>query len=835
MTEHMEELPDKNSMPRNVEDEIQSLNIKLSLVESLLVEGDFQQALAEIRDLENQRVIDPLSVEEGEFCYFGALALDKLGKLNEALDKAKKAYHILRNTENNRRLAQVQHILGIIYAHLGNLKEAEIQFNDTASTYRRINDQKGIVETYNELARIYFIRSKFDRAVEYITDALDYCQKTNDRKMVARLYGNLGTIRMLQDQWQEAEKNLNLSLQINEELQDQHNVCNSLLSLGNINSLLRKFQKADRYLQRAFQLISDNNYLRELAIYHEYRGNLKLALGNLPESERHLREAIRIGEQIAPQSAIISQAYRLLAELQTEKGEPSEALQSCQRSLQVSKDIGERLEEAVAYRILSRLYSLNDHPQKVRENFALSTQMLEEIGAKFELVKTYWEMGKCSRFNFWEKTRFLGKAEELASQLDSPYYLACVKVTLGELFLQNDENEEALVYLQGAKPFFVQLEEKTNLEVISDLEKKILSHKPAESSVNGNATSSAKSSDSPGVSFSCFITQDKNTQDLLENVKQAKDHDIALLLEGETGTGKDLLAQVIHNTSNRAGNRFVAVSCSAITETLFESELFGHKKGSFTGAVADKNGLLDEAAGGTLYLDEIGEVPLPIQVKLLRAIEEKEFVRIGEVKPRKVDFRVIAATNKDLDEMVNEGKFRSDLFFRLSGIRIKLPPLREKKEDIPLLMEHFLAKHAVSGMDLNAGANGCQPLCLSHLDPKVVDLFVNYDWPGNARELENEVKRLIIVYTGEGDISFERISRYFEKLNHSRSCPPRPFTRVVEEIEKEMIEKALAKCNWVKTKAARLLNMDEALLRYKIKRYNILPGEGRNNNIDSFP
>jgi DNA-binding NtrC family response regulator/Flp pilus assembly protein TadD len=827
----MEELPDRCSMNRNPEGNIQNKDMKLNLVESLLQAGDFQQALAEIRDLENQKVVDRFSVEEGELSYFGALALDKLGRLNEALSQAKKAYDILRNTEKNKRLAQIQYILGLIYAHRGMLKEAEIQFTDAASTYRRIKDQKGVVDMYNELARICFIRSRFDQAAEYITDALEYCQKTNDQKMIARLHGNLGTIQMLQDRWEEAEKNLNKSLEINETLQDAHNVCKSLLALGNINCLLRKFQKADRHLQRAFQLISENNYARELAIYHEYRGSLKFALGNCPEAERHLREAIKIGEQIAPQGAIISQAYRLLAELQAEKGELPEALQSCETALQASKEIGERLEEAVGYRILGRLYSLNDHPQKVKECFSTAAQMLEEIGAKFELAKTYWEMGKCLKFSFWERTKFLGKAEDLAGQLDTPFYLASIKVTLSQLFLQNGENEEAWGYLQEAKPGLEELNEKTGIEVIADLEKKILSQKPEGPAVIPNGNSAIPEVNGSDRCFAHFITRDQVTLDILENAKQAKDHDIAILLEGETGTGKDLLAQIIHHTSNRKNNRFVVVSCSAIPEALFESELFGHKKGAFTGAVADKNGFLDEAAGGTLYLDEIGEVPLLIQVKLLRAIEEKEFVRIGEVKPRKVDFRVIAATNKDLNEMVQADRFRSDLFYRLSAIRIKLPPLREKREDIPSLMEHFLKKHSVSGTNLVSDENNHRPLILSELDPRIVDLFVNYDWPGNARELENEVKRLIIVHRCEGEISFDRMHRYFEKLNHFKPCPSRPFTHTIDQLEKEMIEKALAKCGGVKTKAARLLNMDEALLRYKIKRYSIIPGEGRNNHI----
>jgi DNA-binding NtrC family response regulator/tetratricopeptide (TPR) repeat protein len=834
MTDHMEEPPDKNSMPHKVaEKNIKNIDAKLKLVESLLEEGDFQKAFTEIRDLENQKVIDHLSVEEGELYYFDAVTMDKQGKPDEALYQAQKAYDILRDTGKNMRVAQVQHTMGIIYVHLGKLKEAEIQFTDAVSTYRRINDRKGIAKTYNELAQICFIRSKFDQAAEYIIDALDYCQNTIDQQIVARLHGNLGTIQMLKDQWGEAERNLSKSLQINETLQDDHNICKSLLSLGNISCLSRKFQMAEKYLQRAFQLISEKDYIRERAIYHEYQGSLKFALGNHPEAERNFREAIKIGEEIAPQGAIISQAYRLLAELQAEKGELSEAIQSCERSLQASKDIGEKLEEAAGYRILGKVYSLNDHPQRVKECFDTATQMLEEIKARFEMVKTYWEMGKCSRYNFWERTKFLGRAEDLASQLDSPYYLACVKVTLGELFWQNGEGEEALSYLQGARPHFEQLNEKAKLEVISDLEKKILTHKSAEASVVLNDTSTIKDSGTSDWCFTQFVTQDQVTLELLENVKQAKDHDIAILLEGETGTGKDLLAQIIHYTSNRKNNRFVVVSCSAIPEALLESELFGHKKGAFTGAVADKNGLIDEAARGTLYLDEIGEVPLPIQVKLLRAIEEKEFVRIGEVKPRKVDFRVIAATNKDLNEMIQVGKFRSDLFYRLSGIKIKLPSLRDKKEDIPILMERFLKRHSALGTNLASGTNNHQPLSLSDLDLRIVDLFVGYEWPGNARELENEVKRLIIAYTGEGDISFERISRYFEKLNYARTCPPTSFIKKIDQMEKEMIEKALAQCNGIKTRAARLLNLDEALLRYKIKRYNILPVDGRNNNLES--
>ncbi len=810
----------RENMPNHQEGNIQSLSGKLQLVESLLQEGNFRQALAEIRDLENQKVINHFSDEEGELFYFSAFALVKLGQLNEALAKARKAYDILRNSEKNRRLAQVQHIIGIALAHLGELKEAEIHFTDSASTYRRINDQKGVADIYNELARICFIQSKFPQAVEYITDALDYYRKTDDQVMIAGLHGNLGTIQMMKDQWQEAEGNLTLSLQANQRLNDDHNVCKSLLSLGNLSCLLRKLPQAETYLKNALQLITRNNYIHEMAIYHEYQGSLEFALGNHDQAWHHYQEAIRIGEQISPQSAIISQTYRLLAELQAEKGEHQDAIQSCEKSLLVSREIGEKLEEALVYRILGRLYSQNGHPDLVKDNFASATQMLEEMGMRAELAKTYWEMGKSPNSGFWERMKSLGRAEDLASQLDSPYFLACIDISFAQLFLENNQPSEASDYLRKAKSIFEQTNEKTNLEAVSELETKIEVSQQTDQTAEVTNAPRTKGSNSD-FSFDSIITQDQTTLEMLNSVRQIKDLDITVLLEGETGTGKDLLAKVIHHTSNRKDKRFVVVTCSAIPETLFESELFGHKKGAFTGAIADKSGLLDEAAGGTLYLDEIGDVPLPIQVKLLRAIEEKEIVRIGEVKPKKVDFRVIAATNKNLDELVKEGKFRSDLFYRLNAIRIKLPPLRNKREDIPLLVEHVLRKYCQSGMNNTSGINPNQYKTIPDLDPRIMELFVNYEWPGNVRELDNEVKRLLIAANGDGEICFERVCRALEKFYNGKSDSATPYIEQIDLMEKEMIEKALAKSNWVKTRAARLLNINEALLRYKIKKWNI--------------
>jgi DNA-binding NtrC family response regulator len=801
---------DKKKMLRNSKTHISSLNAKLGLVESLLAQGDYKQALAEIRDLEIVRPAGDSSAEAGELAYLGACALRKLGKLKEALGKAKKAYEILRKTEKHARLAQIQHVMGIILSQLGEFKQAEIQLTDTASIYRRINDETGLADVYNDLARIAFFRSDYDRATEYVNDALDFCRRTEDRKLAARLYGNLGTIMMLQDRWAEAEESLLSSLEANQALGVAINACRSLLSLGSLSIAARRLEKAREYLAKALDLITENSFLHELGIYHEYAGSLELAQGDSKGARDHFCEAVKIGEQTGPKSTIISQAYRLLAELQAEEGGYQEALASCEKSLQVSKDIGERIEEAVVYRILGRIYSQEGRQAgEVREYFERGAQMMEEMGVKYELVKTYLDMSRCDAFDFREKMKFLGKAEDLASQLDPPYHLAKVHLGFAELYARSEEPAAARDFLSKARGVFEQLEESDDLKALSALEMKVKQAPPAAGRISCKEASE-------GLSFDHIVTQDRTLLDILESVQQVKDLDVTILLEGDTGTGKDLLAKVIHCQSNRKDKRFVVANCAAFPETLLESELFGHKKGAFTGAVADKKGLLHEADGGTLYLDEIAEVPLPTQVKLLRAIEEKEIMRIGELKPGKVDFRVIAATNRDLDRMVQEGRFRSDLFYRLDVMRFKLPPLRKRPQDIPLLLEHFLRKHAFNGSGQTSDP-------IPKVDPGIIKLFMGFHWPGNIRELENEVKKLLIASRGEKIIRLDHLDNNLEKFKNGENGSSNGSSLPEEQAqyEKERIERALGETNGVKTKAARLLGIDEARLRYKIKKHGI--------------
>jgi two-component system response regulator AtoC len=303
-------------------------------------------------------------------------------------------------------------------------------------------------------------------------------------------------------------------------------------------------------------------------------------------------------------------------------------------------------------------------------------------------------------------------------------------------------------------------------------------------------------------------------QEVFKAVGRVARSDATVLVTGETGTGKELVATTIHRNSSYAHGPLVKVNCAALPETLLESELFGHEKGAFTGAIAQRKGYFEMANRGTIFLDEVGEMTLSTQKKLLRVLQEREFERVGGSVPVKVDTRVITATNKVLAQEVREGNFREDLFYRLNVIVINLPPLRERREDIPLLVEHFLDKHR-----LNATSGP------SKISSGAMRMLIDHDWPGNVRELENSVERAIIMAQG-GVITEDHISFSSADYGHfidiaARVRDRRAMRDVVLEVERQMIEEALRQSSGDRFAAANMLGIELDELSEKLGNYGI--------------
>jgi len=305
-----------------------------------------------------------------------------------------------------------------------------------------------------------------------------------------------------------------------------------------------------------------------------------------------------------------------------------------------------------------------------------------------------------------------------------------------------------------------------------------------------------------------FVGEDPQIRNVLNTVKKVANSMASVLIRGESGVGKELIAKKIHELSDRNKRTFIKVSCAAIPETLLESELFGYEKGAFTGAYSTKRGLLELADGGTIFLDEIGDISLAIQAKLLRVLQEKEFLRVGGTRPVRVDIRIISATNKNLEEAIKERKFREDLFYRLNVITIYVPPLRERKSDIPLLVHHFIKKY-----------NKLMNRKFEDIEEGALNMLLNYDWPGNVRELENVIERAIVL--GEEPIIRREDILLTSEMREGQS-PPTSLKSSIQSIEKRAIEDALERAGFNISRAAEMLGIKRTTFYYKMKRYGIL-------------
>jgi DNA-binding NtrC family response regulator len=309
-------------------------------------------------------------------------------------------------------------------------------------------------------------------------------------------------------------------------------------------------------------------------------------------------------------------------------------------------------------------------------------------------------------------------------------------------------------------------------------------------------------------SFENIIAVSASMQAVFATLRTVAGSDATVLITGETGTGKELVARALHHNSARRDGPFVAVNCAAIPETLLESELFGHVKGAFTGAVQNKKGKFEIANGGTLFLDEVAELGGPLQAKLLRALQEREIEPLGSTAPRRIDVRVVAATNQDFRSAVNAGTFRSDLFYRLSVVPIALPPLRERSEDIPLLVSHFLRKHA-KGRDVG-------------VTPEALGLLRGHHWPGNVRELENVCERIVLFLAGDTVTAADVPADLRSKQRREPFRVELPEDGVsLDEVEKAVILQALERTRGNRSEAARFLQIPRHILLYRLQKFGL--------------
>src|SRR3989338_236301 len=445
------------------------------------------------------------------------------------------------------------------------------------------------------------------------------------------------------------------------------------------------------------------------------------------------------------------------------------------------------------------------------------SEFSKKITQKIRLVSSesltdQWDIGlTATAFPIYLSDEFMGTVLAVGYFEDSNIETqrTTLKKSLKEMGLSGEDTEEAIQSIKSIKSHEISYFS----ELVSLVAEEIVTLH-SEISVREDRISELNKELGIRYKYDAMIGKSKPMQELYTLLDKIKESERTVMVQGENGTGKELIARAIHYNSPRKDRVFVTQNCSAFNDNLLDSELFGHVKGSFTGATRDKKGLFEVANGGTFFLDEIGDMSQAMQVKILRVLQEGTFIPVGATEHRKVDVRVIAATNKDLKDMVERGEFREDLYYRINVINIYVPALRERKEDIPLLMDHFLDKTA---KEKNAKKKT--------VAKRAMEKLLDYNWPGNVRELENEIERLNVLSGSESKVTADmlsiRIKQFGEKGKIQGVRVQGKLKDSLEELEREMIKEGLRRSNWNKSKLAKELGISRAGLIMKVEKYGL--------------
>jgi len=725
-------------------------------LEDLIARRDFRAACKyfdSIRDI-CDKGSDP---ESGIILRLGAKAYGSSENLSKALTLIRTAIAVFsRIVGESDESAECYIVLGDILRDMGKFREAEKAFRDAESIFRRNDNLNKAGVALNRLAAIHFRKGEFNSSLKCLLEAVEYAKRENDSKKLAYLFGNIGRVYTLMGKLNRACENILFNIRLSSELDDKVELGKAYLSLGYVKMQQAEYDEAEEALEKGRVQIEQNNMPREEIIYMTYAGELMHKTNRLDESEALLSKAAAMAHKIAPDSLLAARPLRQMAELCLKRGNFRKTLQAANKAMVLMKKIEDAVEIGALLRIQAECRVHLENEAKARDNFIKSIATLEESRARVELAVALAAAGNSTAFGPNQRTMYLCRAEELYNVCGITEKAMQVQKLIGKL----------------------ELTDEPSAPIAADNE-----------------------SDQPA-----FPTLNPRMKEIISHLKLLTKTDIPILLTGETGTGKDYLARYFHSLV-RPDGPYVAVNCAAVPDTLIESELFGYQKGAFTGAEANRQGLFLAADKGVLLLDEVGELPLSLQAKLLSVLESKKLRPLGTAKEVPFDIIVVAATNRNLLEMVENGTFRQDLYYRLAGITFELPPLRERKEDIPQLLELFMRRYGL----LDGGQNP---------ESELISMFVGFDWPGNIRQLENKVKQLSVLALMAKEGSIVELSRsFFESGGDQES---HSLFEQVEQFEKQLLIQALISARGNKSEAARLLSIHESTFRAKMKRYDIV-------------
>lgn len=744
-------------MKRSVDTGMEFRTTMAQSIESLIDQRNFAGV---VRYYEvNRDVIENSGTESaGSMLHHVAIAYASLSNYPIALRVARAAQHMEAGNGDCLNLAEIFMTVAGILRDIGKWQEAEKVFRDAESVFRRNDCLEGQSRALNLLAGLFFKQNNFTEALRILLQALEIARKLKDKKKLAYMMGNVGRIYTFTGNLAEARKHLLLNIELSTELGDDIETSRAYLSLSYVEIQQGNNDKSHQLLDKAKGMIAVNGNRKDELIHLTYLGELLYRTSKFDESRNVLNRAFKLATTISRGTAMEARIRRHLAELAVRMGDYRRASQMVSSALPIMEKNSVLAEMGALYKIKGQIADARGKAADGETFFSRAFDLLDKSGVRLEKADALAAAGSSNLFSPKRRMTFLFRVEEF---------------------------------------FTVNSLENRLKEIGRLIEEQNWSGSPAFATVSDSLPA--------GQNDAEFLTSCAEIKRFMSQIEAIGRTDIPVLLTGETGVGKDHLARYFHRIV-RPNGPFRAINCASLPETLLESELFGFKKGAFTGADADKQGLFVASNGGVLFLDEIGDMPLSLQSKLLGVLENRRLLPLGSVDEITLDIKLLAATNRNLEEMVEDGSFRRDLFYRLSGIVFRIPALRERKEDIPLLLHHFLKKSRLAEVS-------------DQLPTELIHQFVCYDWPGNTRELANKVKRLEVAaeLIAEGDlVELTRSLFAIEKPSMASG-----LVEQVEAFERKLLVEALVAAGGNKSEAARILGIHEATVRTKLKRYDI--------------
>ncbi|MHC4535129.1 MAG: sigma 54-interacting transcriptional regulator [Planctomycetota bacterium] len=724
---------------------------------------------------------------------------------NQALVLYMNALQLLKElpTESQRSMVKVQEAIADVAWQLG---EEELATSYYTMVLQGATSTEERSMCYRKLGEIHTKRADYDRALSYFQQALTVLGEPPSPEH-ARSYNGIGEIYFQQAEYQPAEQHFKRALEVLSDAPDDETLTLVLKNLGNVSHLQGKLSDAMTYYEQSLSLGEKRGDISLQAKLYNNLGTCFKKRGDLKQAIESYQNSLRLKEQI-DDVAGLAPLYTNLGMLYSHQKDFTQAIEYCRKGVEFAQQVGNLSRVAESYLNLGAVYALQKQFKPAVEAYQTSLRIVENSGDVRVVATIYVNLAEayCGDENLSAAYEYYNRAREILTAVDIPEIRAQAHYVLGLIYSQQQHWQEATTVLQQAIEIFETIRYQDNVEIsMQELGRAFLNQMNQKLALQQQLTP---------VNIVTPVGKSEAMANICATVAKLAEVETPVLILGETGVGKSLFARFIHASSARRNFPLLEIDCGALPENLLESELFGHERGAFTGALSRKLGKFELANQGTLFLDEIGNMSAALQAKLLRVLQEQKFERVGGVETQTTDVRIISATNKNLEQLVEEGQFRQDLYYRIKVISMTIPPLRERKEDLPLLIDYFLAQYSHK-----LGKKSCVTI-----SDDVLELLLQHSWPGNIRELENAIQSAVI-RTNSNVIYPEHLS---EELRLTTDVSHQAVETIqmnegmtLKEVEQEYILQTLIKTDYNVTQTAQILGISRRTLYNKLETYKL--------------